>query len=95
MCGIVGYVGKGNNAGDIIHGGLKSLEYRGYDSCGIALTNKGWDQLRVFKTIGPPSDLKVIKYSSGCGIVTLGGLLMEKSTLKTPTHITAKIMKFT
>tara|TARA_Y100001938_G_scaffold140893_1_gene209827 strand:- start:12416 stop:14242 length:1827 start_codon:yes stop_codon:yes gene_type:complete len=68
MCGIVGYVGKGNSAGDIIHGGLKSLEYRGYDSCGIALANKGWDQLRLFKTIGPPSDLEIIKYSSSCGI---------------------------
>ena len=36
MCGIVGYVGDGN-AKDIIIDGLKRLEYRGYDSAGIAL----------------------------------------------------------
>ena len=35
MCGIVGYVGK-NNAKDVLISGLKSLEYRGYDSSGIA-----------------------------------------------------------
>jgi len=36
MCGIVGYVGK-RNAGGIIIAGLKRLEYRGYDSAGVAL----------------------------------------------------------
>ncbi len=36
MCGIVGYVGKNNNAVDIVLEGLKQLEYRGYDSAGIA-----------------------------------------------------------
>ena len=36
MCGIVGYVGKGN-AKEIIIDGLKKLEYRGYDSAGIAV----------------------------------------------------------
>lgn len=40
MCGIVGYVGN-DNCGDIIIDGLKRLEYRGYDSAGIALINKG------------------------------------------------------
>ena len=40
MCGIVGYVGH-DNAKDIIIDGLKKLEYRGYDSAGIALLNKG------------------------------------------------------
>ena len=41
MCGIIGYVGK-NNAIPRIINGLKSLEYRGYDSAGIAysLNNK-------------------------------------------------------
>ena len=37
MCGIIGYVGN-KNAQDIIISGLKSLEYRGYDSSGIAYT---------------------------------------------------------
>src|SRR5699024_2687490 len=36
MCGIVGYIGN-ENARDIIIDGLKRLEYRGYDSAGIAL----------------------------------------------------------
>src|SRR5580700_6511888 len=36
MCGIVGYVGK-RNAKDVVMSGLKRLEYRGYDSAGIAL----------------------------------------------------------
>jgi glucosamine--fructose-6-phosphate aminotransferase (isomerizing) len=36
MCGIFGYVGK-NDAGKIIIGGLKRLEYRGYDSWGVAV----------------------------------------------------------
>ena len=36
MCGIVGYVGR-QNAKEIIIDGLKRLEYRGYDSAGIAL----------------------------------------------------------
>ena len=40
MCGIVGYVGK-NDARTIIMDGLKRLEYRGYDSAGIALVRNG------------------------------------------------------
>ena len=39
MCGIVGYIGD-ENATDIIIDGLKRLEYRGYDSAGIALSQK-------------------------------------------------------
>lgn len=40
MCGIVGYIGRGNTK-KIILQGLKTLEYRGYDSSGIALISKG------------------------------------------------------
>ena len=36
MCGIIGYIGD-KNAAPILIEGLKKLEYRGYDSCGIAL----------------------------------------------------------
>ncbi|MHB1007381.1 MAG: glutamine--fructose-6-phosphate transaminase (isomerizing) [Chloroflexota bacterium] len=45
MCGIVGYVG-GRQAGPIVMDGLRKLEYRGYDSAGIAVLNGGDVQLR-------------------------------------------------
>ena len=47
MCGIVGYVGT-QNASDVLLAGLKKLEYRGYDSCGIATINNG--SLNIIKT---------------------------------------------
>ena len=45
MCGIVGYVGDNERAQDVILDGLRRLEYRGYDSAGIAIVEG--DQLRV------------------------------------------------
>ena len=41
MCGIVGYIGRSKNVGDILLEGLKRLEYRGYDSAGIAIVRDG------------------------------------------------------
>ena len=55
MCGIVAYIGK-KQAFPIILKGLKRLEYRGYDSAGIALINQ--DQLKVFKKAGKVSNLE-------------------------------------
>ncbi len=49
MCGIVGYIGK-NSAKNILIEGLKNLEYRGYDSSGIALKNK--DEETIIKSVG-------------------------------------------
>ncbi|MBS1680995.1 MAG: glutamine--fructose-6-phosphate transaminase (isomerizing) [Bacteroidetes bacterium] len=54
MCGIVAYVGQ-RQASDIIIKGLKRLEYRGYDSAGIALLNGG---LNVYKKKGKVSELE-------------------------------------
>lgn len=54
MCGIVAYVGH-RQASDIIIKGLKRLEYRGYDSTGIALLNKG---LNVYKKKGKVAELE-------------------------------------
>jgi glucosamine--fructose-6-phosphate aminotransferase (isomerizing) len=55
MCGIVGYVGSGN-ALPILIDGLKRLEYRGYDSAGIACQNgKG---IEIYKTKGKIKDLQ-------------------------------------
>ena len=53
MCGIVAYIGK-KQACPILLGGLHRLEYRGYDSAGVALMN---GSLKVFKTKGKVSDL--------------------------------------
>lgn len=56
MCGIVGVVGN-KNATDILMQGLEKLEYRGYDSAGIYVTN-GTDQGRLIKSVGRISDLR-------------------------------------
>ncbi len=45
MCGIVGYIG-GQNATPIILNGLKRLEYRGYDSAGMAVLQDGQIEVR-------------------------------------------------
>ncbi len=45
MCGIVGYVGQ-QNAVDVVIGGLRRLEYRGYDSAGVAVVDAGEVQVR-------------------------------------------------
>jgi len=57
MCGIVGYLGKNRDAYPILIKGLKRLEYRGYDSAGVALINKDGD-LSVYKTKGKVADLE-------------------------------------
>ena len=55
MCGIVGYIGK-DNAKDIIIDGLKKLEYRGYDSAGIAIVRDG--KLEIKKHVGGSANLE-------------------------------------
>jgi len=56
MCGIVAYIGK-KQACPILLGGLHRLEYRGYDSAGVALLN---GSLKVFKTKGKVSELDAL-----------------------------------
>lgn len=57
MCGIVGYVGS-RDACSIIVSGLHRLEYRGYDSAGLALCSKTSSDIRSIKTAGKISDLE-------------------------------------
>ena len=66
MCGIVGYVGK-NDARTIIMDGLKRLEYRGYDSAGIALVRNGSIDIR--KKVGEIANLEeLLKQEMARGI---------------------------
>ena len=58
MCGIVAYVGH-QKAYPILIEGLKRLEYRGYDSAGVALLNAD-DELNVYKAKGKVSDLEAV-----------------------------------
>ena len=60
MCGIVAYLGE-RNAYEIIIKGLKRLEYRGYDSAGIALATD--NQIKLYKRQGKVSDLET--YTAG------------------------------
>lgn len=55
MCGIVGFIGE-NNGVDFLIDGLSSLEYRGYDSAGIAGLNN--DEVKVIKTVGRIKNLQ-------------------------------------
>ena len=70
MCGIVGYVGN-RNAQDVLLDGLEKLEYRGYDSAGVALALEGG--IRVVKSKGRLAELRKrlaveALARSGCGI---------------------------
>ena len=64
MCGIVGYIGH-RDAFDILVKGLHRLEYRGYDSSGVALVN-GADELHVYKAKGKVSDLEHAAEGKDC-----------------------------
>ena len=80
MCGIVGYVGK-RNAKDVILDGLKRLEYRGYDSAGIALVRNGSVEIR--KKVGEIRNLEERGLS----------LLLISHDLPMVEHISDRIVK--
>lgn len=56
MCGIVGYVGENNNCVRVLIDGLEKLEYRGYDSAGVAYFNNG--KINILKESGKIENLK-------------------------------------
>ena len=70
MCGIIGYTGQ-MDALKVLLNGLEQLEYRGYDSAGIALLSSSSDRLLV-KKAGPVATLKetcqTLDVESHCGI---------------------------
>ena len=55
MCGIVGYIGK-REAKDLLIEGLHRLEYRGYDSAGVTLLEKG--KLKRVRALGKVAELE-------------------------------------
>ncbi|MBQ2640252.1 MAG: glutamine--fructose-6-phosphate transaminase (isomerizing) [Bacilli bacterium] len=55
MCGIIGYIGKSSPI-DVLIEGLKNLEYRGYDSAGIAVKNK--EEVQKVKSVGKIANLE-------------------------------------
>ena len=64
MCGIVGYIGQ-SDAYPVLIEGLKKLEYRGYDSAGVALISNQ-DKLNVYKTKGKVSNLEAMTADKDC-----------------------------
>jgi len=70
MCGIVAYIGK-KEAFPIIIKGLKRLEYRGYDSAGVALIDKG--ELNIYKCAGKVANLEAfISEKNAEGTIGIG-----------------------
>ncbi|MGN0308840.1 MAG: glutamine--fructose-6-phosphate transaminase (isomerizing) [Lachnospiraceae bacterium] len=87
MCGIIGYTGK-KEAKDVLLNGLEFLEYRGYDSAGIALCERNKEQHRIIKSVGRVRELRKecedSKVSGSCGIghsrwATHGGVSRENA----------------
>ncbi len=67
MCGIFAYKGNKTNAGDIVLEGLRSLEYRGYDSWGVAVKKKD-GSVYIDKHIGKILNSKFLNLNSSIGI---------------------------
>lgn len=66
MCGIFGYVGRREDAGGVVVDGLKNLEYRGYDSWGVAC--KIGDKIQIEKDIGKISAVDSSDFSDNCSM---------------------------
>ena len=71
MCGIIGYTGSEDVKGVLLDA-LELLEYRGYDSAGIAVADTDAKQTKVYKCAGRVKDLRAIceseKIITECGI---------------------------
>lgn len=69
MCGIVAYIGEGK-AGPVLFDTLKRLEYRGYDSAGVAVKTDG--EIEVIKSAGRIGDLEKVYIGLGCPGESMG-----------------------
>ena len=86
MCGIVGYIGKYDTC-KILLDGLKELEYRGYDSAGIAVLNE--KNIDVFKAVGKLVNLEDKVNESKSGEYNLGIGHTRWATHGKPTEVNA------
>ncbi len=89
MCGIIGYVGF-KDARSILISGLKRLEYRGYDSAGMAVLSSG--RLSVIKTVGKVKKLvKLLGRSGSPGTIGIAHTCWathgEPSTVNAHPHV--------
>lgn len=95
MCGIVGYVGD-EQAAPILLTGLSKLEYRGYDSAGIAVRNEATDKIAIVKAKGRLKTL-IEKTDGGSAVpvpavsVIPAGRLMESLLRQMPILIVQMI----
>ena len=64
MCGIIGYIGDEEGVAETLCESLEKLQYRGYDSCGIALPTD--NSIKVVKAIGSPEVLSSKKFPKKC-----------------------------
>ncbi len=88
MCGIVGYVGP-REVLPVLVGGLEKLEYRGYDSAGVAVIDG--DKFQVFRTEGKLSNLKHLlekrgKYPASVEVVHANGVRVGIGHTRWATH---------
>lgn len=67
MCGVVGYIGKTAEANDVVLEGLQALEYRGYDSVGIAYLQK--NKITLAKQVGRVQGLRGIVQTSSASTI--------------------------
>ena len=71
MCGIVGYIGRNHSAMDVLIDGLRRLEYRGYDSAGVAILDEG--SILVRRALGKLANLEgVLRDNPIAGHVGIG-----------------------
>ena len=85
MCGIIGYVGKKNSLPILIKG-LKSLEYRGYDSSGIAYLKE--DKIKIIKEEGKVSILEnnvTIEFVNNKCIIS--GIIVTEELISVPSEL--------